>query len=301
MLKRSIGISLCITGLIGLSGGPAFALVNISGGTVTTTCKCGSLLPGGKTCTKLLYPNCTASLGTDKIYASDSSPEEMGIADAIPESDSADVFASTQTSEMIATFADIPSREQVPIFASIANPETQTLLAAKQTNSCTLPQFYLTESFGAGGLNRNDFSIVVLNFLQPRLVAFQCINPGGGDGGLGQPFTVSTSLLGTDILDPNQILRNGKWQSESLFEQADVCAGITPPLDACKSGWALVPGSCQVIDTLYKIETHRCTDTSSESACQNSMSPTADDIMILDCPRGVTCDYNCSIIYHQNS
>lgn len=126
------------------------------------------------------------------------------------------------------------------------------------------------------------------------------MNPAGQDGGLGVPFQAHSTVGSTDVLTPDQISGRGQWFStDNEFTQSDVCASVVVPLDACKPNWNVIPGSCEILETLYRIEAQRCVN--ADANCAQGLVEPPDDVMILDCTRGLTCNYNCPVVYHQNS
>lgn len=53
-----------------------------------------------------------------------------------------------------------------------------------------------------------------------------CINPGGQDGGLGEPFFWDIDLTGIDVVTPGEVRKNGKALSEVIFYNCDLYNGL---------------------------------------------------------------------------
>ena len=65
MRKRIImWIGLFATGLIAMSGTEAMAVLNIGGGSISTTCRCTTAI--GSSCLRATHPTCTASIPPDR-------------------------------------------------------------------------------------------------------------------------------------------------------------------------------------------------------------------------------------------
>jgi len=82
-------------------------------------------------------------------------------------------------------------------------------------------------------------------FIQATIIPYEtivyCQNNGGNTGGVGVPFYTTEAVTGVDSLTPNdQATKNGKYNSEIVFENADILAAIQNlnPVEVCsKNNW----------------------------------------------------------------
>jgi hypothetical protein len=85
-------------------------------------------------------------------------------------------------------------------------------------------------------------------------VQTQCVNNGGGTGGLGNPFEVYGEIIGDQLITPKDLVGNGKAFSEIYFSDkdiydalfcdtyvSDVCTNYVFPSDICQNpNWSVV-------------------------------------------------------------
>lgn len=78
-------------------------------------------------------------------------------------------------------------------------------------------------------------------------VQLQCVNNGGGTGGLGNPFQFSGAIFGSELLTEESLVAKGKAWSEITFTDQKLFdelfgEGYEFPEDVCQnSNWSVVP------------------------------------------------------------
>jgi len=76
-------------------------------------------------------------------------------------------------------------------------------------------------------------------------VSFWCVNPGGQDGGLGNPFFFDVDLTELDTVSSADVTKSGKTLAEIVFEDCDIVQGLFPnwpndlPTGICKDNWTV--------------------------------------------------------------
>ncbi len=68
--------------------------------------------------------------------------------------------------------------------------------------------------------------------LFPNEVMVLCKNPGGNDGGVGNPFIYPTTVTGSQA-SPDAPTRNGRWDSFITFTDEDLLANLGDPNSYC--------------------------------------------------------------------
>jgi hypothetical protein len=78
-------------------------------------------------------------------------------------------------------------------------------------------------------------------------VQLQCVNNGGGTGGLGTPFTFYGLIIGSELLTDQNLIGKGKAWSEITFTDQDLYdalfgGGYEFPQDVCQNpNWSVIP------------------------------------------------------------
>jgi len=85
--------------------------------------------------------------------------------------------------------------------------------------------------------------------------ACSCLNPGGQDGGIGNPFTGDVTVVGEDAIGSDNIVARGRTYSSICWEDDEITDVIMPYAteESCSShgnGWTLNPdGYCVIRGT----------------------------------------------------
>jgi len=240
----------------------------------------GSFSGAGSTCDDLVSgvyrcPQASLDLERDELYATAPDTSKMDMLSADP------TFI----------FADTPRPEQAATFVSMAASEP-ILLAAKAP---TLPlkfEYYVIDSAGAGAGNLDVNPAVAIATFRPTTVAVRCMNNGGGDGGLGQPFYPAAELTQNDICDATNLEGTGKWGSHIPFSIQQLYAAITIPANACKQQWQIIPDSLTVLAAIVDVVTNACTDDN----CSGLLIPT--DRWAANCTYDSDGTNTCTTIFH---
>lgn len=282
-MKKLIGlISIMLLGSIPLMGEGVMAGLNIQGTSLTgTLCKCGTLF-----CPPL--PNCslTAIDGTKRFFADipdfgrtttvaalDDGEISNNVTENFGDGDDSSVSSITSNQKVVKMLVALPSREATT--SRLAQSYSQgPIVLAKKTNFVPYDLLCQAKGAGAGNVTLNP-TAEVCN-LRVTAVTAICANPAGGLGGDGVPFGTNVNLEGTDQLDQDQVFRNGRWESSSLFTQAQLINALGDLSSLCvgpgNQVWTFAGVIVNQLEMTNKI--YRCGD----SACTALIEPPEDTV-----------------------
>jgi len=119
-----------------------------------------------------------------------------------------------------------------------------------------LPYFTGWPNVGAGSIDisqlikrvviSEDEPVIVGLTLMITQVQFQCCNHGGQCGGLGNPFDLNAVFVDEEIIDDDDLLRNGKALYDKEITNAEIYEKVVAylPDDVCQNdNWFVDPDS----------------------------------------------------------
>lgn len=106
------------------------------------------------------------------------------------------------------------------------------------------------------GLGNCDGCAEIGATLYPYYAQCDCVNPGGQDGGIGQPFgTEGVELSGAEMINADSLTAKGITYSNICWENEEIDAAIAaaaPPVCDDKDNWTV--GNCFILGTNVLIQ-----------------------------------------------